>query len=487
MRVSSSIRMTLASLAIAAGIHGCHHASGNHQDPIEQGGNCGDPGGSHGGSGGNPSNSGDGGTGGDADEECIDVRLGRTIGGYDESRSAFSYIAEIVPNILGPAEDILGLDLLTDETGSFTLDSEKNSDPSTCDQCLIAVADVGNDSWAHAFWQKSGTIHIYSTTDEMLQNAIDARIENVTLVEVEITEEGFIPVQDGKCLTIRDEKLVIEIIPGWTCPWPWYNDGDYCDCACGMWDPDCDTATNPMTGCAKGQTCEKTEAGLSYCAGIPTAWTCAPDRYADGSVCDCDCGYPDPDCANDLLPQTGCEDGTRCTASSPTCIPDGWTCPDSYFLDGYCDCYCGAYDKDCDDDKAFVFGCVPGFACLDVDGIGTCEDDMTWICRADRYADGAFCDCSCGSYDPDCNIVGATLRGCTPEATACIEVAGKAVCEGGGRWACLSDYYNDGSVCDCMCGAWDPDCDIPGAKVWGCSAGKVCRKDDENVSYCAVP
>jgi len=34
---------------------------------------------------------------------------------------------------------------------------------------------------------------------------------------------------------------------GWLCPAPSYNDGSVCDCECGIWDPDCDVATERHT------------------------------------------------------------------------------------------------------------------------------------------------------------------------------------------------------------------------------------------------
>jgi hypothetical protein len=31
-------------------------------------------------------------------------------------------------------------------------------------------------------------------------------------------------------------------------------------------------------------------------------WYCAPEHYNDGGICDCECGYPDPDCGPDVEP-----------------------------------------------------------------------------------------------------------------------------------------------------------------------------------------
>jgi hypothetical protein len=121
----------------------------------------------------------------------------------------------------------------------------------------------------------------------------------------------------------------------------------------------------------------------------PPSWTCYDDWYWDhddvDGGCDCGCGAPDPDCFGDTTeaacdycfnayqdPDIGvyddqgscalldtCEDiqdfdnalchrcdASPCPAPSQT-PPVGWTCVDSYWLDGFCDCGCGAYDPEC--------------------------------------------------------------------------------------------------------------------------------------------
>ncbi len=41
----------------------------------------------------------------------------------------------------------------------------------------------------------------------------------------------------------------------WTCDLSSYNDSRVCDCGCSSRDPDCDTAANPVHGCADGLIC----------------------------------------------------------------------------------------------------------------------------------------------------------------------------------------------------------------------------------------
>ena len=42
---------------------------------------------------------------------------------------------------------------------------------------------------------------------------------------------------------------------------------------------------------------------VDQCPEWTEHWYCAPEHYNDGSICDCECGYPDPDCAPDKVPE----------------------------------------------------------------------------------------------------------------------------------------------------------------------------------------
>jgi hypothetical protein len=37
------------------------------------------------------------------------------------------------------------------------------------------------------------------------------------------------------------------------------------------------------------------------CPNWTQLWYCAPEHYDDGAICDCECGYPDPDCAPEMV------------------------------------------------------------------------------------------------------------------------------------------------------------------------------------------
>lgn len=155
-------------------------------------------------------------------------------------------------------------------------------------------------------------------------------------------------------------------------------------------------------------------------SGPPEAWTCEEERWSDYEVCDCECGAVDPDCTDASLPLAGCEEGERC-AYGGRCVeiedsapPVAWTCdPESYGDGSVCDCGCGAIDPDCEGDLPLV-GCEPYEVCND---LGYCERDLShlpegWWCGPEKFGEGEYCDCNCGGFDPDCEDESLPIRGC---------------------------------------------------------------------------
>jgi V8-like Glu-specific endopeptidase len=111
----------------------------------------------------------------------------------------------------------------------------------------------------------------------------------------------------------------------------------------------------------------------------PLAWTCNPLYYGAGDGCDCDCGVYDPDCNDPGQPVYNCFLGQICDAEGACVLPweetplspEGWMCgPVHYDTGDGCDCECGIYDPDCDDESALVFNCSIGLACTPE---GLCE------------------------------------------------------------------------------------------------------------------
>ena len=249
----------------------------------------------------------------------------------------------------------------------------------------------------------------------------------------------------------------------WACDGGDYGVGDACHCACGAPDPDCDDPDANISGCAAGEACN----GAGLC--VPTDWTCEVDAYGSDSVCDCACGIADPDCDEAGAPVNGCAEGEQCNTSG-TCVPASWNCQVNWYAsDSYCDCDCGAYDPDCDAATSTLFNCEDGYDACNAYGICVPE---TWTCDDDSYDAGdGVCDCDCGAYDPDCGDAGALVNGCANPDDTC---NGAGLCVPA-AWTCDPDVYRSDVACDCACGVQDPDCDTAGLPLKGCEDGDSCN------------
>jgi len=308
--------------------------------------------------------------------------------------------------------------------------------------------------------------------------------------------------------------------PTWTCGAVFYDRDDGCDCGCGAPDPDCATPGTPLYGCAQSATgCTATGECILPAPAIPVGWICGSATFGTGDGCHCDCGAPDPDCDDAGAALLGCpSDATGCSGEGecivPSCTPqcsgkecggdgcggvcgvcDGgkncagglcsanvppiaWSCSASYYgaVDG-CDCACGAYDPDCDDPLASLYGCAQGDQACDASGkcVKASDPSLLWTCLDTYYDADDGCDCGCGAYDPDCATPGATLYGCPQGATGCLA---DGTCAGiaappPSTWTCPAARFDADDGCDCGCGARDPDCDAPGAALYGCPQDAV--------------
>ena len=105
-----------------------------------------------------------------------------------------------------------------------------------------------------------------------------------------------------------------------------------------------------------------------------------------------------------------------------------------------------------------------------------------WDCHPNKL-NNDICNCGCGAYDPDCDDPGAGIEGCTPGTLSCENVDGRSVCVGGFPWRedCgrISEPY-----CDCNCGAFDPDCADPGKTVYGCSPDTLSCQNGDGMAVC---
>jgi hypothetical protein len=289
--------------------------------------------------------------------------------------------------------------------------------------------------------------------------------------------------------------------PGWTCYFSVYGDG-YCDCGCGVVDVDCEDATEASCDFCPQASCtpfDCTDTLLpdnnAVCLAPPGSWTCPARLYNSGGQCDCGCGFMDPDCESaELAACDKCNGEGSCSGQAcpgmineddiTSCVrppvPDGWTCYDYYYGDGYaCHCGCGVQDADCrstsiDQCEACTCGGVGGCPGLvDPDDTTECLPAPDgWTCNDNRYGDGV-CDCGCGIDDPDCYPEYPYCSRCPEESCAhgdCsridLEDVTQCLYDIPAGWTC-GNYFFDG-VCDCGCGADDVDC--LGTNILDCDA-----------------
>lgn len=363
-------------------------------------------------------------------------------------------------------------------TGVQDLTSSDNSNYATCSTCVVVYQDNDpNNGPAKTFFQTSGKIDLGTST----MPAASGTMTDVTLVEVTIDSMTYesTPVPGGACLHIASANFKFDPAPaGWTCDPGQYGDKAQCDCTdCGTPDEDCSDTTLPINGCAAGQTCG---ADGMTCMGTPTGWTCDGAAYNDGTTCDCGCGIADPDCSIMGAPVNGCMMGESCNDNA-LCVPAGWTCdPDAYGDGFYCDCkMCGADDPDCSDPNVTFGDCQDGQTCTNQVCTGV---PTAWTCDPTKYDDGTACDCGCGAGDPDCANSALPVNGCNT-GEICGSDTGTCLPAG---WTCDPAYYGDGTYCDCGCGVVDTDCaDATSASCdpIGCNDMGSC---DENGSDCST-
>ncbi|PIE05842.1 MAG: hypothetical protein CSA75_02645 [Sorangium cellulosum] len=386
---------------------------------------------------------------------------------------------EITPIDDATLPDLPQLEFYSNESGTFDLTSTGlNNNFATCMQCVRVFADVDFDSntFAKQFFQSNGTM-VIDPSATPFSIGLNATITDLELVEVTIDSDTYTstPVPNGACLIVNG-PVQIDVPappPEWTCG-TGYGDGVACDCVCGAWDPDCDNPDVTVENCLAGQTCVQP----GVCDGVPAEWTCDPNEYDDGTECNCRCGLRDPDCVDDTLPIIGCPAGSICNFHFQ-CVPPEWTCNPDYVGDQYsCDCECGGWDPDCDDPTQDVYRCEEGQSCVQP---GVCDGVPTaWTCDATQYGDGAECNCGCGTKDPDCDDDTLPIIGCAQDEVC----SDSGVCEPAIplEWTCDDAQYEDGTECNCGCGTKDPDCDDDTLPVVGCSSDSIC-----NMHFHCVP
>jgi len=245
-----------------------------------------------------------------------------------------------------------------------------------------------------------------------------------------------------------DAGVVVDAGPqapaGWTCSAALFANGS-CDCGCGVVDEDCadsSYAACEHNGCDAGVV-DVVAPTTCLAAADDSAWTCGFAAYDDGDVCDCGCGVADPDCpdsSRDSCDASGCGPGHNIDDDDPTgCVENadlqgarpGWWCPTAWYAaDDGCDCGCGLVDPDCprapsvDDcsQQGCAFSDVGEDGVVDGRDIAMCivpgDAPAEWTCDAIHYDAGDGCDCGCGVVDPDCtddSIAYCAFSGCADD------------------------------------------------------------------------
>ena len=217
---------------------------------------------------------------------------------------------------------------------------------------------------------------------------------------------------------------------------------------------------------------------------LTSGWgNCDPQNYNDGKVCNCKCGGPDPDCVNpDVGPRSpDCKENQICFIN--TCINMDWDpkCDIKKMgTDGICDCGCG-HDNNRDYDCLFPGNPVvtrnKGFVCDEDKNYSKMEG---WTCDSWIYNDSeCICGQDCGIEDFDC--VGVKEKTCKADGTRCLNDICKPI---PASYHCDLETYGDGEVCNCGCGAPDPDCKNYDLPVVGCSGKEICPGDTCRISEC---
>ncbi len=215
------------------------------------------------------------------------------------------------------------------------------------------------------------------------------------------------------CYNANGEDIGCPAPEGWTCGDATWNDYA-CDCGCGIEDPSCYGTSCTTPGCRENA-CDICHDSANTLSCAPDAWTCTEENWTDG-VCDCGCGVADADCADGNCTTAGCQADVcdLChNGENLVVCKAGWACAADTWGGLFCDCGCGIADKSCEG------GCVEA-SCL-ANGCHVCHDgagdEMScapagWTCSESFYGDGG-CDCGCGIADVDCTTGGCTTPGCT--------------------------------------------------------------------------
>jgi hypothetical protein len=170
--------------------------------------------------------------------------------------------------------------------------------------------------------------------------------------------------------------------------------------------------------------------------------------------------------------------------------PSGWLCDAALASDAICDCGCGVPDPRCEDPSCAMPGCsAPACEiCFAADGtLRDCAAPGLFSCESSRRGDGV-CDCGCGALDPDCRN-GCFAFGCNVDGCErCANDGRDEHCGKPAAFTCNPHVRGDG-VCDCGCGNYDPDCTGSSCTEAGCFAlgCEQCHDERGTAIACSAP
>jgi hypothetical protein len=347
------------------------------------------------------------------------------------------YRARIQPEIGGRAFDLyLEMNRYGDATyvGTFPLGTGPDASYGSCAHCVMALYGT---TLEHAYFADAGSI---TFERDPFERHLSLSMEGVRLIEVTFEGDDLhtVPVPGGGCIELADYSIDRSFPPPeWECDPEAYGDGERCDCRCGPLDEDCLDPSLPVARCMPAQDCIGGFTGGWFAEGI------CVDR------CDRDAGTACPRggvCVDDFSGDLCEPDATRIDRTTPlggTCAEGAAHCgiDTMGFSRGYCDVFdrndrrcrpvCSV-DADCDaatSERCFTLGFHQGTD--DAFGLCTPRFPATWTCEGARYEDGTTCDCDCGAPDPDCLDTTLAERGC--------EVGERCVFDG----ACATIPAND--------------------------------------------
>ena len=258
--------------------------------------------------------------------------------------------------------------------------------------------------------------------------------------------------------------------------------GDPAVMVCDPKDATCQKATCPATACPTGQTCigeaDSADVGVCFSNCTPfatttpcaTGFSCLPNALdgSDGLCYRTGTGTEGAACA-----PSSSDVSSRCAAGL-TCVTEG-TAEVCRAICNYWSATPGCATGNCD--------LAAGESCS-----STGETAAIGAACSKSAEDGVGCAPANGKYTGACfsgkceQFCVVAKTGECPTDTTCTAVFGADEPVGLCRvpppaaWKCDATYYNDGSVCDCDCGAWDPDCDNSSNEIDGCDDNQTCEK-----------